>query len=79
MKTVRERMIALMAVVFGLEPEQIPANAAPGNPKQWDSLGHVHLITAAEEEFGVRFSDDEVTDLLSLDLYVNILEKKVQG
>ena len=35
------------------------------------------LIVALEEEFEVRFSDDELTDLLNLELIVHIVSEKI--
>jgi len=34
---------------------------------EWDSLAHVKLILGIEEEFGVKFTMDQVTDLRSVE------------
>ena len=57
-----------MAVIFANAPEQIPPNAAPGVIENWDSLRHMNLVMALEEEFCIRFPDDKVEQLISLDL-----------
>jgi acyl carrier protein len=33
--------------------------------QQWDSLKHMHLVMALEEEFGIEFDDGEVSNLAS--------------
>lgn len=68
-----------MAIVFEIEVSDIPANAAPGVVEKWDSLKHMALIVALEEEFGIRFTDDEMADLLNLDLIDKIIASKLQG
>jgi len=30
---------------------------------EWDSVAHVKLILSLEEEFGIRFTEDEVTSM----------------
>ena len=36
----------------------------------------MNLIVALEEEFNIRFSDDEVSDMLNIDLIYNIVNSK---
>lgn len=67
-----------MSVVFQIDAGDIPSNAAPGNIKQWDSLKHMNLVLALEDEFGFRFADDELMDLLNLKLIVEIVSNKLE-
>lgn len=41
---------------------------------QWDSVATVHLVLAAEAEFGVRFTTDQVASLRSVADLVRVLE-----
>ena len=44
--------------------------------KAWDSLGHIRLITAAEEAFGISFTIEEIEGASSMgQLLRNIAEK----
>lgn len=68
----------IMASVFDVEVSSIEDNVAFGRFEKWDSLNHMNLIVALEEEFGVSFNDDEVPELLSFKLIKNVLaEKKI--
>jgi len=58
----------VMARVFGVELVCIGDNASPGNIEQWDSLRHMNLVLALEDEFNVRFPDDQVEQLISFPL-----------
>ncbi|WP_025618379.1 acyl carrier protein [Salinispora cortesiana] len=42
---------------------------------QWDSLAHMSLVAAIEDEFGVMLDTDEVIDLSSFNRARQILEK----
>ncbi|MBO3747095.1 acyl carrier protein [Streptosporangiaceae bacterium NEAU-GS5] len=42
---------------------------------QWDSLGHMTLIAAIEDEYGITIDTDDVIDLNSYAKAVALLEK----
>ena len=79
MNDIKEKILAVMAAVFEIEVIHIPDKAAPGLIDEWDSLKHMSLIVALEEEFSIRFTDNEMTSLLNLELIVHIISSKVVG
>jgi acyl carrier protein len=72
----REEVIELMASVFSVGKAEIDGGVVFGKYPKWDSLKHMNLIVALEQEFNVTFDDEEVTDMLSLDLIIEIIETK---
>lgn len=76
---INEKIRSVMAVVFEIEMDQIPDNAEPGVVSNWDSLRHMSLIVALEEEFGIQFTDDEMTDLLNFQLISTIITEKLKS
>ena len=62
----QERIRAVMAQVFNVEAGSISAESSPEDIERWDSLRHMQLILAIEDEFGVTFEDDDIPNLLSL-------------
>lgn len=60
-----ERIRKVMGNVFGIDPATIGDEAAPGSIGQWDSLRHMNLVLALEDEFGIRFPDDQMEQLIS--------------
>ena len=77
MTDVKDRILAVMAAVFEIEVFNIPENAAPELIDEWDSLKHMSLIVALEEEFSILFTDDELTDLINLELMQQIVFSKI--
>lgn len=77
MSEIKEQITTLLASVLDIPVDEILPEAAPGVMEKWDSLKHMMLIVALEEEFEVRFSDDELTDLLNLELIVHIVSEKI--
>lgn len=60
-----ERIKAVMASVFGVEPETITDSASPDTIEEWDSLRHMSLVVALENEFDIRFDEDDIPNLLN--------------
>jgi acyl carrier protein len=77
MSELKERIRDVMSIVFEIEKEQIKDNAEPGLIENWDSLRHMNLIVALEEEFGIIFTDDEMTELLNMELIASIISDKI--
>lgn len=77
MNEIKERIRNVMSIVFGIEAHQIKDNAEPGVIETWDSLRHMSLIVALEEEFAFTFTDDEMTELLNLELITTIVSEKL--
>jgi acyl carrier protein len=67
----------VMSIVFELEPSKINDNSSPENLENWDSLRHMMLIGALEDEFEIQFTDDEMLELLNYKLIKLILTEKL--
>jgi len=62
----QERIKTVMAQIFNVEPASIAADSSPETIERWDSLRHMQLIFAIEDEFGVQFADEDIPEMLSL-------------
>jgi acyl carrier protein len=58
-----DRIIRVMSEVLGVMPSALGESASPESVESWDSLRHMNLIVALEEEFGVVFGDDALATL----------------
>jgi acyl carrier protein len=77
MNNVRTTIVKIMSKVFEMDISDIPEDAAPGLIANWDSLRHMTLIAALEEEFEMCFTDAELIDLLNLSLIEQIVFEKL--
>lgn len=73
-----DRVRRIVADVFGLPIEEIRPDSSPDNIETWDSLQHLNLVLALEQEFGVQFSPEEIEQLLSVELVAALLREKVE-
>ena len=62
--------------VFDDETIVVTDSLGKDDLKSWDSLGHIRLITATEEAFGISFTIEEIEGVSSMgQLLRNIAEK----
>jgi acyl carrier protein len=70
-----EQVRKVMSAVFGIDVTDINDDAAPGTIEQWDSLRQMNLVIALEEEFGVRFSEEQTEQMVSFKLICLIVRE----
>lgn len=60
-----QRLREVMAAVFFCRPEDIHDGLNQDNFPAWDSLRHMNLVLALEEEFELTLPDEEAPHLTS--------------
>ena len=76
--TLNDRIAQVLALVFNLMPNEIPADFSIDNTDEWTSLTHLTIILSLEEEFNVEFTDQESIELVSFQLiYATLLKKGI--
>mgnify|MGYP000087679571 FL=1 len=66
----------IFAKVIGVKQSSIKSYTSPKNTKKWDSLAHMNLIMALEKQFKIKFTDDEITEMLNYELIKEIIKNK---
>ena len=72
-----DRTIQVVADVFGLEANSVTMQTSHDNVDNWDSLNMINLMIALEAEFGISIDIDKVSEMLSVELIVDILAEIV--
>ena len=73
---IRNRVINVMGAVLGIPNAQINEHTSPELIDSWDSLKHVNLVVALEEEFDILFTDENIIELISMELIIAVLNEK---
>ena len=60
-----DRIRDVLSAVFRLAPAAIGEDLSSDSLEAWDSLKHMQVVVALEQEFGVEFEDEEIPRLLS--------------
>ena len=74
--TIFERVRAVAADVLGVPAARLDARASAETIESWDSLQHLNLVLALEQEFGVQFEPEEMERMTSVGRVVELLEAK---
>jgi acyl carrier protein len=53
----------IVADILDHRPDEIDDGFGPAVSDRWDSLRHLRIITAVEDEFGIRFSMEEIQSI----------------
>lgn len=62
------KLSQVMASVFNVEQALINEESSVDTIEQWDSLNHLKLVLALEQEFDVSFTEEETVDILNYQL-----------
>ncbi len=71
-----DRLYRIISEVFGVPAAEITNESSPDTIETWDSLSHLNLVLALEEEFGVALSPEDVMEMLSVQLIKTILGER---
>jgi acyl carrier protein len=63
----------LISQTLGVSREQITSEFAYGDVPEWDSMGHMNLMMALEEKYGVQITADTITRLVSIPAIIGYL------
>ena len=69
----------IMADVFEKSEEQISIDSTQDDIDSWDSIKHLNLIVALEEEFGIELPIEEIGNLISFKLINIIVKEQLQN
>ena len=75
---IKDILFDVMADVFQVDRAQITEASAPGSIREWDSLKHMLLLMALEEEFECRFTDDEMARCIGVAAIIEVLGNKTK-
>jgi acyl carrier protein len=71
-----DRLRQIFSDIFEVPVANIENTSSPDTIATWDSIRHLNLVVALEQEFQVQFDTEEIVQLLSFELAVDILTEK---
>ena len=76
MEKIYERLNYLFRDFFDDDDIELDADTTADDIDDWDSLNHITLMSAVEEEFGLRFTMGEVSGMKNVGEMVDIISKR---
>lgn len=72
-----EKLQEIFADVFGDDDLEITEDTTAEDIEDWDSLTHITLINAVEDEFDMKFSMKQVIGMKNVGEMVDIIEESI--
>lgn len=66
----------VVADTFGVAEADVSSEPLPETVETWDSVGHLNMIFALEQQFGVSFDPEEFEHLVSVDSIVAAVARR---
>lgn len=70
-----DKVKEIMAAVFETEASMINETSSADTIENWDSIRHMNLIVALEEEFGIQLNDDQISEMTNFKLVLLTLSE----
>lgn len=70
-----EKLKQVLSRIFNVNLDMITVDASPDTIENWDSVRHMNLVLALEEEFDFEFTDDQVVEIISYALIKIVLKE----
>ncbi|MGN0656366.1 MAG: acyl carrier protein [Ruminiclostridium sp.] len=76
-KEIYERLNSVFREFFDDEEIELDEETTADDIEDWDSLNHITLMAAVEDEFGIRFTMGEVSGMENVGEMVEIIKRKM--
>ena len=72
-----ERVRTIAADVLEVPTAQITPGSSPESIETWDSVHHLNLVLALEQDFNLQFEPEEIDQMKDIQHILDILGSKV--
>ncbi len=72
----RTKLNEIIATLLEVDAATIDNNTSPTTIEQWDSLNHLNICVAVEQEFGIQLQTDEMATIRNVGDLVTMLNNK---
>jgi acyl carrier protein len=69
----------VMATVLDITADSINDDTSMDTVEAWDSIKHMNLVLAIEEEFGISIPDEDAANITSYPLIRLVLNEQLKG
>lgn len=71
-----EKLVEIVAELFDLAPAAVDDALTPEDVELWDSMNHLRLVSAVEQEFQIKLSMQEIESIHSLGALRALIEQR---
>ncbi len=74
-----EKVQAIFQDVFDDPKLRVDRSSSAANIPGWDSLAHINLVTAIQQEFKIKFALGELEQLKNVGDLLDLMERKIDS
>ncbi|HTP34172.1 MAG TPA: acyl carrier protein [Candidatus Acidoferrales bacterium] len=71
-----EKVRGIAADVLQVAPASLTAESSPQTIETWDSVMHLNLVLALEEQFGFQLEPEEMEEMKNIGAIAALVERK---
>ena len=60
---IKNKVCEIVAGICGVEISEVTENSTVGDFPQWDSVGHLSILSKVEETFDISFEPEEMMEM----------------
>jgi len=60
---IKNKICEIVAGICGVEVSEVSENSTVGDFPQWDSVGHLSILSKVEETFDISFEPEEMMEM----------------
>jgi acyl carrier protein len=75
---IKDKVFEIVAAVCETEMANITENSTIGDFPQWDSMGHLTILSNVEEAFEINFEPEEMMDLEDVHDIIEAVKAKTE-
>lgn len=72
-----QRLKSVVAAMLGLDETKVGEETNTDTVKHWDSLHHMKLVIALEEEFDISIPDEDVATMTSYPIIRAVMQEQL--
>lgn len=73
------RLASVFANVLRLPVDRVHPGLTPDDVESWDSVNHLTLVLAVEQEFSIQCKVDEIMEFTSFQAILSVIERNVDS
>jgi acyl carrier protein len=77
-ESVLDQVRRIAADIFDMPLERVTAESSPDTVETWDSLQHLNLVLALEQNFQLAFAPEEIEEMLTIKSVVTLINEKLK-
>ena len=75
---IKNKVCEIVASICNVEVSEVNENSTVGDFPQWDSVGHLSILSSVEEAFDISFEPEEMMEMEDVKDIVEAVNAKLQ-